>query len=451
MDERRPPIPPPEDSTETEDQGEETPETPRETSSAAAQENLREERSRRQPESNLELVLDWLVEGGELTKDSELYNSFKTALVEQTGEFFDGGEKLDQTLDLLNSLPQMLESMDRAIDQLDGKENYQDVREKRKEIIKGLCCPVINGHLDASDLRCMLQNVVVISKRNPPAERKDQIDKMIAESGYDGVLFCDPHNKEIVIFEETLVDSYPGFDKLDFKHMMTHEIAHMVAERGINNNESLIAKSAEIIEKATQYKDIMSQHVNNQLDSVLSADADFARLFPQGSDAEKNNFVEARKAIAIKEILADYTALYLQSDGSIGGFIQKCLELSDGDAISNKLGIDRTELAKINSITDPAERKETIKLLQDKSPAFIELCQLYKALYAGIDNGVSELKGTLNEDEDEFEIEPEIFAESPQTFSSPPGKSAGKESKGLFAEIGAFMKAFAEEADIVKS
>lgn len=453
-----------------EDQEETTP-------SLAADEIAQAQKTREARKKDNELVLDWLIKNGGIQTGDDFLGKFKKVLEEKNEQ---SSEEIDQTVELLNMLPRLFEQVDFKIDQLSKDEtNYKKIAEKRIEIIKGICEPVLDGHITASDALALVAGIEIVSKNDP--EKQNLFRDNGIKSGYEGVMFFDLTNHKIYIFDETLVDNYTGKDgnplKLNIRHMITHEMSHNIVEASVKYNKTLLAKANEIIEKAGEIKDSQSIHIRNTLEGIVNAESDFDKYFadriasnetfkamPEEQQkqlelAEKKKFISDRKIQAAAEILTDYTALYLQSDGSLDDFVLTCLKLTNKGAMIQYLGSETSKgFKKINEEEDPSKKLALIEELKTKSPKFVEVAQTYQVFYNLLRKQLADSKGKFaelvsneSEEEDPFaEFSGSGFVDGPAGFAQQGGNEQGGIKNGggesLWKEFGALMAAMAGEA-----
>lgn len=447
--------------------------------SEAAEQSRRESRRRKEKEKNEELVLDWLIKETQMDQiDPELFAYLKKAM-EQKDEESESAEKenLDETAKLLRLLPQVFKQFDEKVSELSKSSEYKEIGRKRIEIIKSLCTGVIKGHLKAGDVVTMVAGVEIVSKTNfDTPEQKRRVERMLEMSGYDGMMFFQPDEGKLVIFDDTLKDATlaPDGTPLDLHHMINHEVSHGISERLLVGNKSLREGCQKIITAAESLQDKLkgtqSLHIQNVLTGLANAERDFEKHFkkkfgddpkfknPDGSinenlkDEIKEKYIDGRKHIAAKEIITDYTAIYLQSDGSFGDFFEKCIIKSG--AIGNETdafaGASRSEIEQINKTNDPDEKKKIIEELGQKHPAFAASLDIFKTFYGEIRKQLVENKGKitdLDQDDEEDYLSDYFggsFSEPGQGTNAQP--SSGSKGESLLGAIGGLIKAMAGEA-----
>lgn len=426
---------------------------------------------------NNELVLEWLIGQGGIKTGDAFLGKFKKVLEEDHEQDTEG---IDQAAELLSVLPELFGQVDGRIAELAKDETkYKNIGEKRIEIIKGICEPVLDGHLTASDATALVTGIEVISINDP--DKQSLFNDVGIKSGYEGVMFFDPRDHKIYIFDETLVDDYVKDGtkmNLKIRHMITHEMSHGIVESSIKYNKTLISKANEIIEKAGEIKDSQSIHIRNTLNGIVIAEADFDKYFAdhlassdayktipdtqkeQFKEVEKKKFITDRKIQAAAEILTDYTAIYLQSDGSLEDFALTCLKTSDKDVLNNFLGpeFNKNNLAQINVMKDSTKKAALMAKIGSKCP---ELIGIYRTFHAEIQKEIINSKGRFaelsskeGEEEDPFgEYSGAGFMDGPAGFGQQEtsgNRTGGGGGESLWSEFGALIKAMSEEAPNVQ-
>lgn len=428
-------------------------------------------------ENNNRGVLDWLIKNAGVGKDDELYKKIKDVLEKQLGQ---DTESMDQTAELLTKLPELFKQVDDKIKELaEDKVNYSKIHEKRVDMIKAICEPILDGHITDSDAASLVNGIEIVNKDDPTKQKL--FEDVGIKSGYEGVAFYSNEDHKIYIFDKTLGDKYPGFkDGLDVKHLMTHEMSHGIVESAVKYNKTLVEEAKKIVKNAKAlvsiFADSQSQHIRNSLNSVVSAETDFAKYFADElskkpaystlSDEQKNQYEEAEKVKFVKdreiqvaaEILTEYTAMYLESDGSIEDFVLTCLKKSDPESIKSYLG-EKFSLQRINAINKITDINTKKTLLKDLGEGFSELSATYKVFYDEIKSVMASSKGNFaeltsgkNNEEDPFgEFSGYGYMDGSGGFGKQEannGKAGGGE--GLWSEFGALIKAIGDEVPNVK-
>lgn len=447
---------------------------PEQSDPAKALENEKKVKKVRQ--ENNDLVLNWLIKNIGIAESEEFYQKFKDILEKENGQDTKG---MDQVAEFLRGLKELFKQVDTKIEELGKDEtNYKNIGQKRVEIIKAICEPILEGHITGSDAEALVSGIEIVNINDP--EKQKLFEDVGVRSGYEGVAFYDTKEHKIYIFDKTLGDKYPGFDELDIKHLMTHEMSHGIVESAVKYNKTLVAEARKIIRNAKAlvsiFADSQSQHIRHSLEGVTNADTDFAKRFAddlskepayaalsdeqkaQYEEAEKIKFVKDREIQAAAEILTEYTAMYLQSDGSIEDFVLTCLQKSDPQAIKSYLGKEFSlqRINAINKITNP-EKKQT--LLKDLGEGFSELSATYRVFYDEIKSVMTSSKGKFaeltageNDDDDPFgEFSYGGYMDGPAGFAGQQQEGrTGNEGGSLWSEVGALIKAMSEEVPNVK-
>jgi len=229
-----------------------------------------------------------------------------------------------------------------------------------------------------------------------------------------------------------------------------------------------------IIERAEKiddsFPDSQSQHIRTNLNNVKNAKSDFETYFANEKEfqalteeqrqqikpTKEQEFINGRKIRAKVEILADYTALYLQSDGSIEDFVMTCLKKTDQEALKSYLGenFDKVKLSNLNRISRRETKLAKMNELGEKFPTLINT---YLAFYNEIKRTLTSSKGKFaetNEEDEDLDLLGEYygggFMDGPAGFSSEGQSEYGGGGDSLWSEIGALVKAMAEEVPNVK-
>lgn len=262
-----------------------------------------------------------------------------------------------------------IESVRQFIKEL--KINGQEVSLSEEEIFsiqEIVCEPILNGHISGETAKSMVKSVTV-------AKGETLKQQSMAQNGYEGMMFCNPHTGEIIIAKEALTGEYKADDgsKLDIRHMILHEMSHVATEDVFFNNnpqndqqkEAVVETkkfSNEIIQLAQQSKGEripQSRHIETVLDMLSNLQHEFQKTGKPPEEYE--SFRQERESLAAKEILTDYTAIYLKSNGERQSFIEEYLN-SVGQ---NKLN----EYASSNTAEDGADAKTRVaEILRAKTP-----------------------------------------------------------------------------------
>ncbi|MEI8143325.1 MAG: hypothetical protein WCG48_01755 [Candidatus Berkelbacteria bacterium] len=274
-------------------------------------------------------------------------------------------------------------------DALKANPEYANIDQRKKDIQQAILMPVINGHLTAQDAANLVSGVDILPENNTGDSTQSH--------GYDGILFYSPSSRKILIAERALKDKYTenrnGTEveiKLNFGHMISHEMGHgLTAEAGAtprtsaelakqitdkepNFTSKMLSEARKMIDNAAIYKDAQPMHVKTVLEGLSNIGEQYDKM----TDPEKQkvgtleNYTNIRKIMAADEIITDYTAVFLQTDGSFADFAEKCILVADKDGLSRYLAgpiagenIDATafalgKLRQINGELTAAEKKE---------------------------------------------------------------------------------------------
>ena len=342
-------------------------------------------------------------------------------------------EKLKEVTDLLRHLESTISEQDSArLAEMAKDPNYKGAIEKKDRIIDALVTPVLLGHVSGKDVASLIKKIGFTDG----AEQK----QAQTTHGYEGVMYYDEATGSILINPEKLVDSYRTKKeskplRINFEHLASHELSHGVVrklalDRGRTEpSRALLRMANQIIEGADSIADSQSQHINTVLRTLANVDEDFKTA---GANMTLEQFRAQRKVNAANEIITDYMALYLQSDGSMKDFTRVCLEM--------------TREKNLNQYIANGGSKE-------------QLIKTYEVFYKSISSVINRGKGlSLEEEGDDEEDEPTEVLEEDELGS---GESFQNTSEG-FAEgdknemqgqtksgIMALVGAFAEEVETV--
>jgi len=384
------------------------------------------------------IVLGWLVQEGIV--DQDMFDNFKKQLVEGCN---DNPENIDQVYEPSKKLPQLFAEFDRTVDQLSqNKAEYKKVREKQKEIKKSICLSVINGHLAASDIEAMISGIKIVPK---PDNMGDVVAEWNLESG------------EIVIFDSALKDTYKGPDgkkiNLNFNHLINHETAHAFTERYLVKNERLLSLCDRLNENQA-ILDLQPQHAKKELSKLKNIDADW-EMFKQNNHLglTKEQFIIARKTSIAREVITDYTACYMKSDGTLNGFLEKCIAVTDPDAAQSALGVTKQSIEQYLNEKDAVGKQEKLEVLMENGNLrfFVDTLKIF---HQEIERMFKENKGQviahnefIGESEGDEELESSGWGD---LMNYDQGSNFADNSKkgdtGFWASIAGFIKAFADEA-----
>ena len=196
-----------------------------------------------------------------------------------------------------------------------------------KAIKKLLIEPLLRGHLSAETLIGMAHTITVAPREKISAGSKQRF-------GYAAEMHCDT-NGGITISKEILDPSFrlPNGSKMNLRHMITHESAHTAVENLLQarpeneaeqkQHDEMLAFAQEVLKLAEMAKEQripQPQHVEKALETVSNLQEDFQNANPPLT-VSFEQFQKKQLAVATREILTDYSAIYLQSDGSRESFM----------------------------------------------------------------------------------------------------------------------------------
>ena len=358
---------------------------------------------------------------------------------------------------------------------------------RRKEILRSICLPVLNGHLTAQDFANLVPNGVKIIK---PGDVKNSL----SENGCEGVAYY--HNGQILLTEKAIAtgtasDGRGGEVTLDsgyFEHLMCHELGHGVTESTVfaGNGKEISAQmngpekqfssemlryTREILDQAEQIKDTQPAYIRFYLDALGKADQDFQAM---GAAQKKKfgsieHYREVRRYRAAKEIITDYAGIFMRSDSSYDDFVNKSLEMADKDGLAQFLSANLGEAgadkgnsveiakAKIRELNEALRNKtETTDSIKQKHPELATLLGSYRAFHNTLTTQFKGVKGSAQAAEkgDEFDYDYYFMGDGgyggnyDPGYSSPQNTARGEQkgSGSLMNELGGFIKAFGEEA-----
>jgi hypothetical protein len=231
-----------------------------------------------------------------------------------------------------------------------------------------VCEPILNGHISGETASSMVKSVTVMKGDTLKQQSK-------AQNGYEGIMFCNPRSGEIIIAKEALTGEYKAEDgsELDIRHMIIHEMSHVATEDVFFNKNPQNGQEKEAVTEAQKFSSEIirlaehskaeripqSRHIETVLDMLSNLPQEFQKTGkPQ---AEYEAFKQQRESLAAKEILTDYTAIYLKSNGERQSFI--------GEYLSS-VGLKRlNEYAASNATEGGADTKNRVaEILRAKTP-----------------------------------------------------------------------------------
>lgn len=435
-------------------------ETPPEVAEAQQERKGREIRS-----CDVDLVLHWLVTDRKEAGVDEGFLELFRKIMEERGE--GAPDNIDETRELVEHLGELFADFDKKVEELAvNKTEYSGIKGKQIEIKKSICLAVINGHFSAKDISSMITGVTIENVPPddlPPEEeakltdQQRQLRTTIKAMGYVPVAEFNPDTGKITILDRALVDKYQDKEgrevKLDFEHMVNHEMSHAFTERYLVKNEKLNNLCNRIIDEPALF-DLQPQHVQNAVKALENIDEKFPevkRIFPNVTIEEYTAF---RKNRAAAEIITDYTAMFMKSDGSIEGFVEKCLNLVDKKAFDLAVKIPEVEMNTIFTAKDPEEKQAIIAKLRTDYPVFGDIIDIWTSFHGEIQKATTENKGKVTSHE-EFAAQREVgdneldeleeYYEPAQSFAQKEHQSKGGGGQSVWANIGGLMKAMSDE------
>lgn len=314
-----------------------------------------------------------------------------------------------------------------------------DVTAQEAKVIKQIIIePLLRGHVSDETLLYMVGKVTIIDSGQAQAASQ--------KLGYQARAFSDCQGS-ITISREILDPNFRNAEggKLNIRHMITHEGAHTAIEnllqaRPENEQEQemhkeLIGFSNEVIKLAELTKSSripQPQHIDKVLDMVAGLKTEYQNANPPKTE-KFEDFQKARLAAARREILTDYAAIYLQSDGSKESFalglmntirtesLLDYFKVNAGDEISED---DlEAQLADLRS-TPP----EGLPAKIEKYPAMKQAVEMYGRIYEITSKNITDdrIKHCAEIRLAQGDMDPDEAAESWESVGSfPMGNRAG--------------------------
>lgn len=354
--------------------------------------------------------------------DADLQELFEKAL-EEKGE---SSSEVEQMQELIKELPEIFKNFDQKIATLVGKDGFskEKLAEKSEEIKNSLVESVANGHLKAEDVLSMVSEVEIYPTHSDDPGEQEKIDATLSRFGYESTMFVDTIAGKIYIFDNALKDKYVTQDgkeiKIDFRHTINHELSHILDKKAdILQNKTLL-DACDQLAGMEDFADTQSMHIRNTLKT----------------EGLTQNQIRA-------EIIADYTALYLKSDGSFLDFASECLKMTDAKAMEEQLGLNQQEVRAILE----NKNDQFIENVKRNNPKFNSVLKIYETFYQEISKGVKENKGKiqpLEEGEEEEENEYGNYFSEPASASAEPPQNSRKEESFVSLFLGV-VKAIGDE------
>ncbi|OQA04538.1 MAG: hypothetical protein BWY68_00242 [bacterium ADurb.Bin400] len=457
--------------------------------STAAKEEIGDRRQESHQRADNGLVIDFLREIGIDDADPMIIQLFDAALKEKYKDRAKSPESWEETKRLLQEMKPVFAGLDQQITALTSKEGFSKVKEKQKEIIHALCEMTLNGHLTADDVSSSVSKVVIRPTGNVASSTR-------RSQGYDSLMTYNPSTRVITISESALADVYMKVDSdtgrktifnLNLRHMINHELSHGLVEFGLVSDEDMkvlgafargekseikgspaILQIRKIIDSAKAMEGFQTQQAIRALRTLDSIDADYERLDEETKrQHSKEEFRRRREIDVANEILTDYTAAFLRSDGTQQSFFRRCVELTDPDLLADYLnrsmnasegqgGIDR-QGARANAQKQLSELCDAISRgnigadeVASKYPGVKEMYDNYSIFFNYLKQRLADNKGKFADSIEKYDPEEgleslgwnghEGYGDRPRGQE---GQSGG--GSGIKDEVVAFLSAFGEE------
>ncbi|OQB05640.1 MAG: hypothetical protein BWY19_00909 [bacterium ADurb.Bin212] len=293
----------------------------------------------------------------------------------------------------------------------------------------------------------------------------------MAQNGYEGIMFCNPQTGEIIIAKEALTGEYKAEDgsELDIRHMIIHEMSHVATEDVFLNKNPQNEQQKEAVVEAKKFSDEIIQlaqyskgeripqsgHIETVLDMLSNMPQDFQKTGKPPQEYEA--FKQQRESLAAKEILTDYTAIYLKSNGERQSFIGEYLssvglkrlnEYASSNATEG--GTDtKTRVAEILRAKTPEEKAER----SQQFPEFKQASEMYNKFFDLADKHLGDDKikaAAQNRLQSGGELDNEGIYDGgiPQSGSGPEAPKTQQENMG--AAVAGAIESFADEVNFTK-
>lgn len=396
-----------------------------------------------------EIADKFINDGEKISFDPEITEITIKILEEKFPNERDLRSRLIETYKLASLLPQFFNGLHNKIESLNHNQNYkkENVQQRIKEIIASFLEPVSKGHLDCDDISSIVKGVEIIDKNEISGT---------GMSNYEEGMCFDPRENKIYIFKEILSEKYSG---VDYRHMLIHEMSHPVVLETFYADGELTENFEQIVNYAEQNYDLMSQHIKNSIDGLKQNANKFDSLSAEekakyGNDKEK--FAQREKLMLANEIMADFTAIYMKTDGSLEQFaveniFMACLKKDDQKKFFENLGLtDKKQIKVLREAIMSKDKEVLIELVTD-NPALKNLMEVYKTFYSGIIKYSNNETGKLDLSNKEIEDGSELYNLYDEPISDRASSFQGSEPKGKQEEsvmsiLGGFIKAFAKSA-----
>lgn len=358
-----------------------------------------------------------------------------------------------ETKAVLIALKQTLAEAFKSLDQLQNSaegSRYQNITDKKRQIVESIVSITFNEHLSAKDVASLIVGIKIISAKSLeglPEDQQQQIRLSQRTYGYEGVMFYDKFRKDIILFSEAMVDKHPK-GKLDIRHMISHEIAHGAVDRAILKNQDLdninkkeplnngvLETTRQILDNAQKFLPFQTKHVKAVLASHLKGVTYNPETLSQSQKVEIDNKFGSienynkRRVESAEEILTDYTAIYLQSDGNFRGFVLTALSKCNRIDLQGYLGTTEGEIKaaeiEIAKLAGQEENEEDlIGNLPENSKTRL-LLESYWQFYKQIKSSLLENKDSLETTELEADDDQDSYLDESEGFEREDDKLNG--------------------------
>ncbi|HOX41488.1 MAG TPA: hypothetical protein PK263_04800, partial [bacterium] len=357
------------------------------------------------------------------------------------------------------------------IDEFSKQAEYSHASEKRREIILGFCLPVIHGHLTANDVLNVAQEASITE--NDPSAGVTTSYKAPMQVKFGNLIISK------AVFLNTFNADDPGFE-LDLTHMTAHEVSHGITDQlyfeeiprdnltaQINEpnpqfSSELIRVARIIIDQSEKVMDMQPKHIRQALLGLNQAQHKYQGFNQKTKDAlasqigvssaeEYEDFIRVNTA---KEIITDYTAIFLQSDGTFDNFMSETINHAETEAIKKYLG---ETLSEPQEITTEEIIRKLVSLnngdSKDLSPKIMELLKYYSIIFRNLAKDIDGVRGDVKQpaipnedigfDLDDLDLSFNDFANYNDGFSK--GPSSNGDNKKMVDEFTGLATSFFKE------
>lgn len=411
------------------------------------------------------LLKDYFDADGNLTTDLE---GLEVAVVKTML-----GAEDANNLEVAKEVVGLLQEVIRMISD-DLKAELKEHPETRTKIVVAICEPVIRGHLTPEDITSLVTSIDLY-------DSSDGVSNSKATADYEGFMHYDPSSRTIRVAKEALTGQVKLEDgtsvKLDMRHMILHEVSHGL-DPVISPSELLdkaIERKAEAIDSAeiAELKRILesaregavdgylTMHSINALSGLNNIENDYQAISDEQRQRISPEQYEAyRLKTAVREVLTDYTAIYLKSDGSMDYFVRKAIDRTSSenfdDFLIKAFNVDNKEVARdkfatINTKLDNGEMSDGG--LQTGYPEIYQMTKTLGLFYGHIDKRVRAVRGRAEQLSEEVDGDDDFESyggnpEAPSGFAQPEGSASKNEAIGWLAQSGELLRAFSDEVNL---